>query len=276
MRIASHQTIDYQDPINWDHPLAKGLVAWWLPLPYWMGGTRLRDLTKVHHGTLTNFNLATAWSKDSHRGGFGSNMLDGTDDYVGTSYLGITGTAARTFACWIKVSGSGSYCITSWGATGGGFAGTGWNFQIESGVIWLRCFVGVTGSWGSGLNDGTWHHVAITFPSGGTMSSCRVFVDGVELSGSFGNGSTALNTTAASNVAFGLNYDSTVKYLGQFSDHRMWSRNLSPAEISLLHQQSLLGYPDLLRRWTRRTYSIPASVYRNRPRFNQIIGGGIV
>jgi len=48
-------------------------------------------------------------------------------------------------------------------------------------------------------------------------------------------------------------------FLGKMDDIRIWNRNLSAREYALLYQQSIHSYPDMLRRWTRRAYSVPAA-----------------
>jgi len=62
MLSASLADVDLSNPINYNHPLAKGLVGFWLPLPSLAGGTKLYDLTRYRtHGTLTNMDPRTDW-----------------------------------------------------------------------------------------------------------------------------------------------------------------------------------------------------------------------
>jgi len=50
-----YRPINWSNPINRNHGLNKGLLAWWLVVPQWNGGTVWRDLAGGrNNGTLTN------------------------------------------------------------------------------------------------------------------------------------------------------------------------------------------------------------------------------
>lgn len=78
--------IDSVCPVDWAHPLNRGLLGLWMDpgqaLPGWRGGATLRDLVRggrtPHDGTLTN---GPTWGGPRGRpGGRGSLSFDGTDD----------------------------------------------------------------------------------------------------------------------------------------------------------------------------------------------------
>jgi hypothetical protein len=77
-----HGFIDTACPVDWAHPLNRGLVADWtiLPIPGWRGGLTLRDLVRggrrPNDGTLT---AGPTWGGAKGRpGGFGSLNTNGT------------------------------------------------------------------------------------------------------------------------------------------------------------------------------------------------------
>jgi hypothetical protein len=49
------RAVDRRSPVDWRHPLNRGLVSWWAGLPGRAGGGTLRDLCRRHDGTLTGF-----------------------------------------------------------------------------------------------------------------------------------------------------------------------------------------------------------------------------
>lgn len=59
--MAWWETVDWQDPINRQCSLNRGLVGWWMGTPLCFGGTRMVDLLNRNHGTLTNMDPATDW-----------------------------------------------------------------------------------------------------------------------------------------------------------------------------------------------------------------------
>lgn len=73
-------TINLARPINWDHPLNKGLVSMWSAIPSWNNGTIWKDLANKNHGTLTNMvqGSTSGWSRNAAIGQYGSMLFDGT------------------------------------------------------------------------------------------------------------------------------------------------------------------------------------------------------
>jgi hypothetical protein len=70
-------------PIDWTHPLSRGLLAYWAGLPGSVGGSRLIDWVDPgpngNHGTLTNMDPATGWPTTAKGWAL---QFDGSDDYV--------------------------------------------------------------------------------------------------------------------------------------------------------------------------------------------------
>jgi len=86
-------------PINWRHPLARGLVACWLPIPGRIGGGKLYDLAGQNHGALTN---GAAWIGDKL-------SFDGTDDEVNVPAAeSLQVTSSYTTSTWITPTAIGA------------------------------------------------------------------------------------------------------------------------------------------------------------------------
>ncbi|MEL7532084.1 MAG: LamG-like jellyroll fold domain-containing protein [Bacteroidota bacterium] len=165
--------------------------------------------------------------------------LDGLNDYVQTTFPGITGTAPRTVEAWIKTTananpsnGGVQQIITDWGV----FA-TGSRFTFN--VLWgdaIRLEVSGSGLSGSiAVNDGLWHYVVGVYdPTASNQLS--LYVDGVlDISG---NIPTPINT-ASGNMRIGQRMDGARHFDGTIDEVRIWDIALSPSQIAANFNQSL-------------------------------------
>jgi hypothetical protein len=107
---------------------------------------------------------------------YGSNAMefDGTGDYLDTvSTEALTfGTGDFTIEFWINTSNNGNIMNPST-ATGSGY----WGLLMQSGNLRWNNSYAVTNLWqisASAIQDGSWHHVAISRASGST----KIFYDG--------------------------------------------------------------------------------------------------
>lgn len=92
-------------PINWRHPLAKGLVGYWLMNEN--GGTHVADLSgNGNHGTLTGMAFPGTPTSGWTAGRDGPALaLDGTNDYVQIGDVGaLDGIPAMTLFVWAVAS----------------------------------------------------------------------------------------------------------------------------------------------------------------------------
>lgn len=256
-----HRLLDIGDAVNWKDPLTRGLVSWWASVPGSPRGNQWRDLCNRNHGTLTN---GPTWQGPQGRvGGNGSLRLvstgDSANDFVrdnnelASSPLNFT--TALTLSVWVKTTdfdGPGSHAaiISRWsGAAGYIFWAHGTDIKYgtdatSGALVWSG---GATQ-----LQDGAWHHLALTHASGvGT-----IFADGV---------SVASGSVSQPSSLSGTNYDFLIgtyagagappitngSYDGLIDDVGAWSRALSASEILAVYNDSLLGHPRMLN-WQRR------------------------
>ncbi|MCK5857436.1 MAG: T9SS type A sorting domain-containing protein [Bacteroidales bacterium] len=151
--------------------------------------------------------------------------FDGSNDYVLTTFPGISGSNARTIEAWIKttsnsVPGSGGgvqHVITDWGTfvTGGRFTFC---------VLWsnaIRIEVGGSGLSGTTtINDGVWHHVAVVFDPSAT-NKYSLYVDGVlDVAG---NITTTTSTGTSVNLQIGKRVDGINSFEGTIDEVRVWN-----------------------------------------------------
>ena len=111
------------------------------------------------------------------------------DDYVHVpNYRGVTGTASRTCAAWIKMGQMDSrhVQIISWGDLGWeGNEGEVWRFGVDGSNGWIEVSVNVDDERGvidgtTDVTDGNWHHVAAVLEDDGSpdVSEIKLYVDG--------------------------------------------------------------------------------------------------
>ncbi|MEM6345094.1 MAG: LamG-like jellyroll fold domain-containing protein [Bacteroidota bacterium] len=165
--------------------------------------------------------------------------FDGVNDFIQTTFPGITGTAPRTIEAWIKTTananpnnGGVQQIITDWGV----FA-TGSRFTFN--VLWnnaIRLEVSGSGLSGSiAVNDGLWHYVVGVYdPTASNQLS--LYVDGVlDVSG---NIPTPINT-ALGNMRIGQRVDGARHFDGTIDEIRVWDIALSPSQVAANFNQAL-------------------------------------
>jgi len=160
--------------------------------------------------------------------------FDGVNDYVQTTYSGISGgTAARSIEAWIKTtanfnpSASGSQGVI---ADYGSFV-TGGRFTFC--VLWsnaIRIEVGGNGLSGTiAVNDGNWHHVAVVYNPSAT-NKYSLYVDSVlDVSG---NLTVATNTGSSTNLRIGQRIDNVNNFTGSIDEVRFYNYARTPSQIA--------------------------------------------
>ena len=220
--------IDYQDFTvfagNWRNDLPQ---AWW-PMNE-TSGTTVSEVMFGHTGTLQN--SPGTWTT----GKVGNCLLlDGIDDYVLVSgYKGITGTASRTCAAWIKTNTVSGQVLT-WGDYA---AGQKWVIRVnENGTLRAEVHSGyIYGT--TSLTDNQWHHIAVVLANDGSLdiSEARLYVDG-QLETTGGVLAYPINTGGIQDVQLGVFTPLPVYFNGLMDDVRIYSRALTDAEITALAQ----------------------------------------
>ena len=176
-----------------------------------------------------------------------SNALhfDGTDDYVVTTHQGASGNSARSVEAWIRTTAN---CIP--GAGGGiqqtivdwGVFATGARFTFN--LLWAnapRIEVGGNGLSGvTAVNDGYWHHVAVTYDPNAT-NQYKIYVDG-QLDAQ-GNLTVSTNTSTGTYVQIGKRVDGNNPFTGEIDEVRIWNTARTAAQIAANYTKELCSPP---------------------------------
>lgn len=223
-------------------------------------------------GHLIIYNNATP-QEGSYSLDFSSYAVDGTGAYTdnvsiidnntkvqirSTSNLGIIGTDALTLSAWIRYDDildttNGSHTIVTIGDPYSGAQGR-ITFTLAAANNKLSAAVGGGNinhlyADGTSIEDGNWHQVAITYPSGGLMSDIKFYIDGVVVSNDGGN----KNPSPVMNLAQGLVYVGSdgktggTKWFdgGGIDDLRIYNYELSAAEITTIFGGAYLSVGDV-------------------------------
>jgi len=166
----------------------------------------------------------------------------GSQVIAADSYPGILGTGARTVSWWYR-----SHVNTFppvWGLIfwGQGPAGM-WSVQLEDfdgGGINLELY-GTKIAWTANqdpamgaLQDGKWHHLAMTAPTAGTAADVKLYMDGVLLPTVYVvGGQLALSYDTLAGIAFRAGSRDLGNYSdADFDEIALWDVELSAAAIS--------------------------------------------
>ena len=173
--------------------------------------------------------------------------FDGVDDYIQTTYSGISGSSARTVEAWIRTTANADpnnsgvqQIITDWGT----FA-TGQRFTFC--ILWgdaIRVEVGGSGFGGTtAINDGLWHHVAVVYDPTTTVNY-YLYVDGVLENSS--NLATTINTGTANDLMIGRRVDGSRYFDGDIDEVRVFNYARSATEISSEMNSEICNIPTSL------------------------------
>ena len=154
--------------------------------------------------------------------------FDGSNDYIQASNPGPTGTSDRTVEAWIKTTNTASTqsIIVDWGSTS-----TGGRFtlnMIQNGKI--RIEVGGNGfNSTTTVNDGNWHHVAVTYDNSAS-TKFNMFIDGqLHMSN---NVTVSVNTASSTGISIGRRIDGVNYFQGSIDEVRVWNVVRTATEIA--------------------------------------------
>ncbi|MFO1313735.1 MAG: Ig-like domain-containing protein [Burkholderiales bacterium] len=145
---------------------------------------------------------------------------------VDVTALGVsTAAGARTtLAFWMLWNGSDDAMPASWASQGLALRGGWFGFTTQSGDVY--------GTASSALAN-KWTHVVAEFVNGGVASN-KLYINGVpqSLSQRVGTPTLANATVGASMRIGGLYNATTSRFLGQLDEFKLWTRALTPTEVS--------------------------------------------
>jgi hypothetical protein len=185
------------------------------------------DSTGAHPGTLVG-------TPEFIAGKMGQAIsLNGTGDYVElVGYKGILGANPITVTAWVNTTSTATGAIIGWGPNVGGQR---FGFRVDAGRIRHEHHGGnIQGD--TVMNDGTWHHVAITVQAGATVSypEATLWLDGLDDTRPTTD-PDPYDIQADLDVRIGCRPAADDRFfMGLIDDLRIYDRVLSPAEIASL------------------------------------------
>lgn len=195
------------------------------------GGTVATDSAGTNNGTLTN---GPAWS--APKVGASALTFDGVNDHLATANLAPALGSTATLTAWIKTTQTGNVKMYRAPGIAGVDASNNndifWGWLDNTGRIGLK--VGdntAVAKSTSPINDGQWHHVAMTRDA--ATGQIRLYVDGAL-------NSTATSDTGAKTTPFAslgriedtAGASSIDHFAGSLDELRIYSRVLSASEIA--------------------------------------------
>lgn len=182
----------------------------------------------------------------STNAGGGCYKFDGIDDYIRLGLPIRTGwNDAWTVAAWINT--------TTGGVVAGNFPNTDGNFfQINldksssakpNCVVTMRSTTARYYGWTAqtNINDGGWHHIAMTKTGAGTNTGVVVYVDGIVPPLTQLNSGTPVSNAATANIILGNRPLLDIPFKGQIDDVRMEQRAWSSNEQWTVYNASKRG-----------------------------------
>lgn len=233
------RTIYYGQPVNWQHPVNRGLQLWWLPLPQRTGTLSVWDLCGRVPGALVN-GMAWAGSKGMPYGAWQSDAdarINGTvtllPDVAQTftitgwaRYDSAPGTTIFAHCNRWRIQRDTDLILTIPAVADNHFT----TLPIANSLQWYFFAVSLTGTSAVGYLDGVSETIAITAPSSGSNS----FYVGDNDFGSFG-------------------------VPGLVTDFRLYNRVVPPGEIATIRDQGRKGHPDTLNWLSRSAWFVPGA-----------------
>jgi len=161
------------------------------------------------------------------------NTLSVTDYVEITGYQGILGTSAITVSAWVKTDSDATGAIIGWGPNVGGQR---FGFRVDAGRLRTEHHGGnIQGD--TVMNDGNWHHVAVTIQANATVSypEVQLWLDGLDDTRRTTDADPPYDIQADQDVSIGRRPASDDRhFIGQIDELYIYDRALSPAEIAWL------------------------------------------
>jgi hypothetical protein len=214
-------------------------------LGYWSmedgRGDKVTDFSgRGNTGTLTNFALSTTtsnWNSGAQCARGACLNFDGANDYVTSTASGIANLSAFTVSTWFKTTTTANSDMFSNGSSASlgpyiritinRFAATGrvtFELRDDAGASPIAIST-------NAYNDGNWHHaVAVR----NTNTDHKLYIDGVQVGSDV---ATTIGATTVDRQCIGVlcRTSNSAYFTGSIDEVRVYSRALSPAEITSLY-----------------------------------------
>ena len=242
--------VNIQNPLNLEHPLAQGLIGFWLPLPSLSGGLKLYDLSLYsRHGTLTNMDPATAWTTIQNTPAI---YLDGVDESIYVGKTGINWSQSNPFTIFVVAAAAGDP------PTGYGTLVNAHSVAAAETIVyliassstgrlhlWKHSEASLPTTW----KDGNLHSFSASHPAGANNGQDLLYYDGRPLAVSSGGhyGWTRTND----DMRIGSAVTTAHEWYGWIAAVMIYNRVLTASEHQLCWDLVRSGFPALLNRRPR-------------------------
>ena len=168
--------------------------------------------------------------------------LDGLNDYLVTTNYTLGITTAGSLTAWVKTTDTVGTPV-SISAVGGADELAIYIGLANAGKVSLLCQTS-SGNYSyresdTAIDDGEWHHVAVVMDGGSAVGNLKVYIDGVEETGTTGTAGTPADLTDASRYMYiGSRIAAAAsEYLaGNVCGARVYSAALTAAEVLGIYQ----------------------------------------
>lgn len=174
-------------------------------------------------------------------------ILNGTDNYVTTTFGGTTGTAARSCAAWVKTTQT-TYAnnlapIVYYGGTAGQYLTLAVNDKYGSGTnhngLTLEVNAAAITYSAPALYNGSYHLVGFSMAASSTLATAKLWMDAVQLSTvAFSASPTTAINTGTGNMEIGGHNASSYFTNASIDEVGCWNRELSASEWTQLYNSN--------------------------------------
>lgn len=223
--------------INWAHPLAKGLVGYWLFNEG--GGDKAADLGRYgYDGTLVNVAFPPTSTSGWGTGRDGPTIVfNGTNAYVNIGQPSYTASPTQiSVSLWLNTNTLTGGSENLRYAISREWIDKGWMIRLSTADDKIYWYHRAGGAWpnvatSNAIVADTWYHIVTTLDT--VTGTIKIYVNG-QLDNTAGGGSTI--TTAAVDVLIGSSALQTSRaWSGMLSDVRIYNRVLTAQEIVQLY-----------------------------------------
>ncbi|MEP5075339.1 MAG: LamG domain-containing protein, partial [Lentilitoribacter sp.] len=155
-----------------------------------------------------------------------------------------------TIEAWIQTTGTGLQTIAGQQEDAGG--GTGYRIFLQDSLFRMS-LNNTSGSDqlavnadGSSINDGQWHHVAVTHDGSGTAAGIGLFIDGEKYPNLIVQDNLTSSTVSAANFSIGSRNGVQHYFNGLIEQVRVWDIDRSAEEIYTNADSSIASDPNLI------------------------------
>lgn len=163
--------------------------------------------------------------------------MDGNNQYVtigNKASLNFDHNNSFTIEAWVKTSASSQRSIFSKMLSSGSLRG--YDFLIQNGKLqlylistWSSNVIHVVGN--DLVNDGNWHHVAVSYNGSGISTGVKFYVDGLlQTNNVLTSGSISGGLTNSASAEIGMRWGN-FDFIGQLDEIRIWNDELTQADL---------------------------------------------